>query len=133
MLVNFGLSVRQRRGKAGITCQQLADAIHMTWERLDSIEAGQQEATDEQKRVIHLALRRLGAMPHLPDCLCPTCERTGSGQFAVRAFMAGDDSAASRLSSAVVEALLTQRARSRRRLAPHSASPYFGAKCHGGA
>jgi hypothetical protein len=68
--------------------------------------------------------------PHLITGLCPMCERTGGGEFAVRAFMAGDDSAAARLSLAVVAALSAQRAKAPRRMATR---PNPGAHCHGRA
>lgn len=28
--------------------------------------------------------------PHIPTCVCQECERTGSGDFAVRAYFASD-------------------------------------------
>lgn len=49
--------------------------------------------------------------PHHPECLCPHCERTGGGYFAQRAALAGEPSAAQRLSRAVYGALAVERAR----------------------
>lgn len=117
---DFGPSLRQRRENAQVPGPELAAVIHMTWQRLEAIETRQLEATDAQKQALLLALARLEAKPHPPDCLCLTCERTGGGQLAVRAFMAGDDSAAARLSLAVVAALSAQRDKTRRRTSPHS-------------
>jgi hypothetical protein len=45
------------------------------------------------------------ARPHPVSCLCVSCERTGGGDFAVRAFVDGDRTAVLRLSASVVHAL----------------------------
>lgn len=47
--------------------------------------------------------------PQIPACVCEECERTGSGDFAVRTYFAGDESALSRLSAAVARILSSLR------------------------
>lgn len=42
---------------------------------------------------------------HPPTCHCPTCEQTGAGDFAVRAFMSDEPAALDRLSSQVARIL----------------------------
>jgi hypothetical protein len=46
---------------------------------------------------------------HSPECLCAVCERLGLGFFAQRAALAGDPSAAHRLSAHVFAVLTAER------------------------
>ena len=43
--------------------------------------------------------------PHVPTCLCPLCERTSGGDFAVRAYAEGEKDARARLSHPVANLL----------------------------
>lgn len=42
---------------------------------------------------------------HVPTCLCPACERSGGGDFAVRAYAQGDRAAGVHLSKRVAALL----------------------------
>jgi hypothetical protein len=124
----FAPSVDHRREKTHSTAPQLATAIHLAEPPPESIETGQLVATNAQHQVNPLAPSRLPARKlDPPTCKCSTCERTGGGEFAVRAFMRGDDAAAARLSPAVVAALSAQRAKAHRR---QTVDP-TGEKSHG--
>lgn len=61
--------------------------------------------------------------PHIPTCVCEECERTGSGDFAVRAYSAGDESALSRLSPTVARILPSLRVNAPKRNPLRAAHP----------
>ena len=109
---DFGPYIRVRRENGNLTREQVCAApLSMVPEQLEAIESGQLVATAMQREAICLALCRLE--PHLPTCSCDGCGQNGAGEFAARAYMAGDDSAATKLSKPVVAALSAQRARAR--------------------
>jgi hypothetical protein len=56
------------------------------------------------------ALSNIDTRRHSCECLCVYCERNGTGYFAQRAALDGDESAAERLSAAVYAALAAERA-----------------------
>jgi hypothetical protein len=67
------------------------------------------------------AAKAINSRAHHPECLCRHCERNGTGYFAQMAALAGDESAAERLSAPVYAFLAAQRAERRggRRSARH--------------
>jgi len=105
---NFGPAMRVRRENANLTQAQVAAAAGLPPETLEAIESARRSATDTEREAIRRALARLEPCP--PTCLRLRCQQTGGGELAVRAFMAGDDSAAAKLSRAVVAVLAVQRA-----------------------
>lgn len=73
-------------------------------------------------RVLHVSSESATDSPpaidtsrHTCECLCTYCERNRTGQFAQRAAIAGDQSAAAKLSPRVLAALATQVSRSSRK------------------
>jgi hypothetical protein len=57
------------------------------------------------------AAKPIDSRAHCPECMCPHCERSGTGYFAQMAVLAGDDSAADKMSSRVYRFLLIERVR----------------------
>jgi hypothetical protein len=64
---------------------------------------------------------------HIPTCVCEECERTGSGDFAVRAYFAGDESVLSRLSPTVARILPSLRVTAAKRNPLRAAHPRHAA------
>lgn len=76
-------------------------------------------------------LRESQGTVHVPTCLCERCERTGGGDFAIRAYFQGDDTALSRLSDAVARLLPSLRRKHSGRPEPaHEASRTSPTRSH---
>jgi len=102
-------SLVERRIKLGLSITEVAGErlLCMVPDRLEAIERGTLQPTNAQLAGIDQALCRLENRQrrHAFTCNCPDCERTGSGDFAVRAYAGGETEPLALLSEPVASIL----------------------------